>query len=167
MTGNKIFDCQEMFRHACTFCECADMALEKHMHDTADIGFYTSAATINSAFACEVFMKAICHYLDIDLKPLFKKKKGHDLKALYDVLPQELKEQLKMKVSHGYMDMWINPFGFEYLVDISNAFQRWRYSYESKTLSMPTWFLTSFRNELREIWCQLFYKMTWDEYKER
>ena len=33
MIGNKIFDCQEMFRHACTFCECADMALDKLQHD--------------------------------------------------------------------------------------------------------------------------------------
>ena len=119
---------------------------------------------VNSALACEVFLKALCHYYDIDLKPLFKKKKGHNLKALYDVLPQDKKEQLKTKVSHGCKDMWLNSFGIEYLVVISDAFQKWRYSYESQTLSMPTWFLTSFRDELREICCQLFYRMTWNKY---
>lgn len=160
MTGNKLFDCTEMFRHACSFVDCAELC-----HDKEDHINFAKPEIVNSALACEVFLKAICFYYDIDLTPLFKQKKGHDLKALYDVLPQELKEQLKMQVSHGYRDMWINPFGLEYLADISDAFQQWRYSYESKTLYMPTWFLTSFRNELREICCQLLYKMAWNEYK--
>ena len=164
MIGNKEFDCQEMFRHACTFCECADMALEKHMHDTADIGFYTSPATINSAFACEVFMKAILKHQDV------KSPKSHKLRDLYEALPMELKECIKNEVSGGYRDMWTNIWGQDYLDNISNAFVEWRYSYEhewskSSTMHIEIGFLNRFRDALREACCQMLFSTTWEEYK--
>ena len=92
MTGNKLFDCQEMFRHACTFCECADMALNKFQHDTADIGWYDTPATVNSAFACEVFMKTILKYQDKEIP------KSHKLRELFDAIPTKIKELIKQYV---------------------------------------------------------------------
>ena len=160
MTGNKLFDCTEMFRHACSFVDCAELCRDKEDHIN-----FAKPEIVNSTLACEVFLKSICLYYDIDLIPLFKKKNGHNLKEIYEVLPQDIKEQIQMNVSHRYREMWIDPFGLEYLVGISDAFQKWRYSYEYTTLNMPTWFLTSFRDELREMCCQLFYNMTWNEYK--
>ena len=165
MTGNKLFDCTEMFRHACTFCECADMALEKNMHDTADIGFYTSPATINSAFACEVFMKAILRFQGI------KEPRTHKLRVLYDLLSDELKSQIKQSVSGGYRDMWSNTWGKEYLDEVSEAFVDWRYSYEHDwtkdgcTMYIDIGFLNRFRDTLREICCQMLFAVTWKEYK--
>lgn len=166
MTGNKLFDCQEMFRHACTFCKCADMALEKHMHDTADIGFYTSPATINSAFACEVFMKAILAFNEN------KTPKTHKLRQLYNALPDEFKDCIEREVSGGYRDMWTNVWGIDYLDEVSNAFVEWRYSYEhdwnkSSTMHINIGFLNRFRDALREACCRMLFKMTWDEYKGR
>ena len=162
MIGNKLTDCQEMFRHACTFCECADMALDKFKHDTADIGFYVSPVTINSAFACEVFLKAILKHQDI------KSTKSHKLRDLYEALPLELKEWIKNEVSGGYPDMWTNL----YLDNISNAFVKWRYNYEHDwrkdgcTMHIEVGFLNRFRDTLREICCRMFFGIAWDEYKE-
>ena len=161
MIGNKLTDCQEMFRHACTFCECADMALDKFKHDTADIGFYVSPVTINSAFACEVFLKAILKHQDI------KSTKSHKFRDLYEALPLELKEWIKNEVSGGYPDMWTNL----YLDNISNAFVKWRYNYEHDwrkdgcTMHIEVGFLNRFRDTLREICCRMFFGITWDEYK--
>lgn len=166
MTGNKLFDCQEMFRHACAFCECADMALSKFKHDTADIAWYDSPATVNSAFACEVFMKAILKYQEI------KTPKSHKLRELYDALPDELKEWVKQVVSRGFHDIWTDVWGQDYLDEISNAFVEWRYSYEhdwskSSIMHINIGFLNSFRDALREACCQVVFGITWEEYKGR
>lgn len=166
MIGNKLTDSQEMFRHACTFCECADMALDKFKHDTADIGFYVSPVTINSAFACEVFLKAILMYQDKKIP------RSHKLRDLYNALPKELKELIKREVSSGYPDMWTNLWGQDYLNSISDAFVKWRYNYEhdwrkdSSTMHIEVGFLNRFRDTLREICCRMFFGITWDEYKE-
>lgn len=166
VVNRKLFDCQEMFRHACTFCECADMAESKHHHDTADIGWYTSPAVIKSAFACEVFMKAILNFRDI------KPPRSHKLRDLYEVLPEKEREWIKLAVTRGASFMWTDCFGFDYLDEISDAFVEWRYSYEivgkkRAVMQINTGFLNDFRNALREACCQLFFKLTWEEYKER
>ena len=165
MIGVKQFDCREMFRHACAFAEVADMADDKFKHDTADINWYTIAAAVNSAFACEVFLKAILYYSDISFEKL------HDLKSLFEKLPEDIKSFVKETTIAHHGDMWKNYFGFEYLDNISKAFVYWRYIYEvdiTKTGSIrfETGFLRTFRNTLREACCELFFKKTWDEYKQ-
>jgi len=164
LTENKLYDCQEMFRVACTFCECADMAQDKFQHDTADIGFYNTPSIVNSAFACEVFMKAILKFKQIEAP------KAHKLKTLYNRLPNKIKTRIKQEVSCGYLDMWQNCFGVEYIDQISNAFVEWRYIYEhdfSKggTVQINIGFLNRFRDTLREICCEMFFDITWERYK--
>ena len=164
MTGNKLFDCQEMFRDACAFCECADLALKAEQHPTADISWYDLPAIVQSAFACEVFLKAILKHQDV------KSPKLHKLRDLYEALPLELKEWIKNEVSGGYRDMWTNSWGQDYLDNISNAFVEWRYSYEhdwskSSTMHIEIGFLNRFRDALREASCQMLFKKTWNEYK--
>ena len=163
MTGNKLFDCQEMFRHACTFCECADLAQNKLQHDTADIGFYASPAVINSAFACEVFMKAMLLYYG---EPT---RKMHKLKNLYEALPDEVREWVKSVTSMNCRDLWVDSFGFEILDQVSNAFVEWRYIYEHNwskgaTVHIDIGFLNRFRDALREACCQMLFGTTWQEY---
>jgi hypothetical protein len=142
------------------------MAASKHQHDTADIGWYTSPAVINSAFACEVFMKAILSFRDI------KPPRSHKLKSLYVKLPEKEREWIKSVVSRGASCSWTDCFGFDYLDEISEAFVEWRYSYEivgkkRAVMQINMGFLNDFRNALREACCQLFFKLTWEEYKER
>ncbi len=161
---NKIlFDCQKMFRHACAFAECADLALKKFRHDSADIEWYAEPATVNSAFACEVFLKALLNYHDIPLK------RQHKIKELYELLPDKLKASVKQTTIANYGGMWEDAFGHELLDNISDAFVDWRYSYEivgTKRASMQIniGFLTAFRNALRGACCRLFFDKTWEEY---
>ena len=161
---DKQFTCRQMFRHACTFAECADMAEEKFCHETADIEWYTTPATVNSAFACEVYLKAILLFYNIPIE------KKHKIKELYEMLPERIQEWTKNEVTKGYERMWYDSFGRELLENISDAFVEWRYIYEhdwskSSVIHMETGFLTAFRNALREACCQLFFQMTWEEYK--
>ena len=165
LTGRKLFDCQEMFRHACTFCECADMAQNKHHHDTADIGWYVSPAVINSAFACEVFIKALLIAKDI------KAPKTHKLKKLFDKLPEENQERIRQFVCRNDYQAWNNCFGFDNIDEISDAFVDWRYSYEivgkkRAMLEINSGFLENFRNALRDLCCRSFFGLTWEEYKK-
>ena len=157
-----LFDCQRMFRHACAFAECADLALKNFRHDSADIEWYTEPATVNSAFACEIFLKALLIYNDVPMK------RQHKIKELYELLPDEPKALVKQTtMTNG--GMWENAFGYEQLDNISDAFVDWRYSYEivgkkRASLQINIGFLTAFRNALRELCCREFFSKTWDEY---
>ncbi len=160
---NILVVCKQMFRHACAFSECADIAMERFKHETADIEWYTTPATVNSAFACEVYLKALLKYYGVNVA------KKHELKELYEALPEKAKAWIKPTVINNYGGRWKNSFGFEYLDNISNAFEKWRYSYEhdwnkSCTMSIDLGFLTVFRNTLRETCSQLFFDKTWEEY---
>lgn len=161
MIGEKNFDCQEMFRHACAFCECADLASQKGKHDTAPIGFYYIPADVNSAFACEVFLKAILKWYDI------KPPKSHKLKALYEATPEETQTLIKSKFH--YRGGWVSSLGLTHLEILSNAFQGFRYIYEydlnKGSFCIETTFLYVFRNILRDYCCKLFFGMSWEEYK--
>lgn len=158
-TEKTLFDCQQMFRHACAFADCADFAMQVFCHDKEINGWYPTPAVVNSAFACEVFLKALLKYNDISVK------KEHRLKELYEYLPEKPREWIRLTVIDHY-GQWSDCFGRDYLENISNAFTDWRYSYESdRLMSIYHGFLTTFRNTLREACCQLFFQKTWDEYK--
>ena len=163
MIGDKLFDCQEMFRHACAFAETADLATGKFEHDTADISWYTTPAAVNSAFACEVYLKALLNFYDIE------QPKKHKLRDLYDLLPEKEREFVKGSTINQ-TGRWTNLWGCELLDNISEAFVKWRYIFERDwnkegSVIMETSFLTAFRNSFREACCQLFFGMTWEKYK--
>ena len=165
MTGFKLFDCQQMFRHACAFADCADMAEAKFRHDTADIEWYTTPAIVNSAFACEVYLKAILLYNDI------KTPNTHELKELFDLLPEDIRCFVDPEVWNTVRIMPEDPLGRSQIELISNAFNEWRYSYEiigkkRASMSIDRSFLKAFRDALREACCRLFFKTTWEEYKQ-
>lgn len=162
MIGEPLFDTKEMFRHACAFCECADMAMEKFQHEIADISWYDIPAGVNSAFACEVFLKAILKFKGIDYC------KGHDLKEFFEQLPNDIYDFVKNTTIKNY-GSWCNALGIEYLDNISKAFVDWRYIYEHDfnkggSVHFEHGFLIQFRNALREVCCQLLYGKTWEEW---
>ena len=163
MIGEKNFDCQEMFMHACTFCECADLASQKGNHDTAPIGFYYIPADVNSAFACEVFLKTILKWYDI------KPPKSHKLKDLYESTPENVRAFIKPTVLNNYGGRWFSDLGIEHLEVLSNAFQDFRYIYEydlnKGSYYIETGFLNVFRNALRDCCSRLLFGIPWEEYK--
>ena len=163
MIGEKNFDCHEMFMHACTFCECADMAFQKKTHDTAPIGFYDMPALVNSAFACEVFLKTILKWYDI------QPPKSHKLKDLYEVTPENVRAFIKPTLLNNFGE-WTDWLGREHLENFSNAFQDFRYIYEydftkNGSLYIETSFLIVFRNALRDCCCRVIFGIGWEEYK--
>ena len=95
-----LFDCQRMFRHACAFAEVADMAEAKFCHDTADTEWFSTPATVNSAFAYEVFLKSLLLFCGI---PAGKK---HKLMELYETLPEDVKEWTKQDTLFHYGGSW-------------------------------------------------------------
>lgn len=159
----RLFDCQQMFRHACAFSDIADIAEQRFSHESADIEWYITPAIVNSAFACEVFLKALLyHNNDIEIRK-------HEMSELFDLLPEQTKERIKRDVMLQYGGIWNDPFGCRIVDDISNAFVDWRYSYElgrnkRNTICTDIGFLTTFRNTLRETCCQLFFEKAWEKY---
>ncbi len=78
---------------------------------------------VNAAFACEMFLKGILIAHGIDYKKLLKQRKGHGLKALYDLLPKEkYKEFLKIPGKDTF-DKKLEAH--------SNDFVNWRYYIEN------------------------------------
>lgn len=161
--NKSLFDCQQMFRHACAFAEVADMAEAKFCHDTADIEWYSTPASVNSAFACEVFLKSLLLSYGVPAR------KKHRLKELYETLPEDVKEWIKYYTLIHCGGGWKDALGFDQLEKISDAFVKWRYSYEyvpDKTCSMQIniGFLNAFRNSLREACCLRLFHIKWDDY---
>ena len=154
MTGNHLFDTKQMFRHACAFASCAEFC-RKDGH-TID---HVKPEIVNSAFACEVFLKSLLFYNKIEYG------KKHDLEALYGLLPAQHKGYIECELLKQYGKLH-NAFGISYLSNVSKAFEVWRYSFEKRSLQIEIGFLLTFRDLLRELCCMEYYKMTWDEYKE-
>ena len=162
-TNKNMFNCQQMFRHACAFSDCADFAMKEFDPGKTNVEWYTTPAIVNSAFACEVFLKALLLFYDTPLK------KVHELKKLYELLPENDKECIKRETSINYGAGWQDGFGMERLMNISDAFEKWRYYYEDfpeKTCSMQIdiGFLNAFRNTLRDVCCFQLFHVKWDEY---
>ena len=160
MLGEKRLDCQEMFCHACAFCECADMAMKEYCHKSASIELYVVPAFVNSAFACEVFLKALLKYFDISYK------NEHKLKALFEMLPMDLSCLIYLQVYSHCGKGW----NMETLENLSDAFVRHRYIYEVDRRKTPiinydTYSMTVFRDILREACCEIFFGITWEIYK--
>lgn len=116
---------QYFYDQALRFMRCAERCMGT-VNDDGSIqivdGKYPTLSTptmVNAAFSCEVFLKAILNLFAIDYK------KGHGLKYLYDLLPnEEYKEYLKLSPSSG------KTFEEE-LEAHSEDFVAWRYYMET------------------------------------
>lgn len=159
-----LLDCQQMFRHACAFSDCADFAMKEFDPGITNVEWYTTPAIVNSAFACEVFLKTLIQYNNIPLK------KEHELKELYELLPEDDKEWIKQETLIKYPVGWKDGFGIERLLNISDAFVKSRYNYEyvpkkRGSMQIDIGFLNAFRNTLRDVCCFQLFHVKWDEYK--
>ncbi len=165
MTNDKMFDCQQMFRHACAFSDCADFAMRGFDPKKIGVEWYTTPATVNSAFACEVYLKTLLVFYDIQFQKLLKPKDRHKITELFTLLPEETQARIKLATEAYYGGSWKDGFGLDRINSLSEAFVKWRYSYEQEgSLHVDISFLNAFRNTLREACCQLFFGKTWEAY---
>ena len=165
MTGNKHFDSRQMFKHACAFVDCALFCEREPQNIKTGVLTHTVADIVNSSFACEVFIKSLLVFHDIPIKEL----KGHELKALWekfktvDAVSASLVEEKIIEIFNSNNELMFE----EFLENISNAFGYWRYIYEKDGGKIQINFLRIFREALREICCEKFYKMSWNEFISR
>ena len=96
--------------------------------------------TVNAAFACELYMKAIfIHNSSDGTIP-----KLHKLDELFDKLPKDAKVQIEALFSKQYKHDLLSL-----LSEISNAFIEWRYAFENGVKINITGLL-AFANALQE-----------------
>lgn len=115
---------------------------------------------MNSAFACEVFLKALLvFYGETQLR-------NHKLKDLWLDL-EEKDEETTLSIKRSIKDWFASDDDnlFDRLLDdASEAFVYWRYIYEKQDGSININFLRGFRFLLRDICCKRFYNKSWKEF---
>lgn len=162
MTGDVLFDSCRMFKHACAFADCAKYCEIEPNSIEYRMQSHTVSGIVNSAFACEVFIKSLLVFHGISVEKL----KGHHLKKLWDefktidcktalLVEKKMRETFTSENSHMFDEL---------LDNISNAFEYWRYIYEKKGGSINLNFLRCFRELLREVCCNQLYQKSWNEY---
>lgn len=145
---SKSIDVFSMYRTGCEFSDCADFAMKAQDTELFHGLFYSVPAIVNSAFACEVFLKLLLEVEQIDIK------KEHQLEKLFNQLPEQVKTAIQQSTIQNY-GTWTDVFGLNLLHQISDAFVQWRYHYEhdfgkAGTMKIEIGFLVAFRNALRE-----------------
>lgn len=145
---SKTVDTFSMYRTGCEFSDCADFAMKAQNIVPFHGLFYSVPAVVNSAFACEVFLKLLLEMEQIAIK------KTHQLEDLFDQLPDQVKADIQQNTMQKY-GTWTDVFGLSLLHQVSDAFVTWRYNYEHDfgkdgTMKIEIGFLVAFRNALRE-----------------
>lgn len=162
MTGNKLFDACRMFKHACSFVDCATFCEREPKNIQTGVMSHMVACIVNSAFACEVFIKALLIYYGNTVDEIH----GHEfykLWAKYKEIDIGSASNVEQTVKNIFNSKNENMFD-DCLRNISNAFYEWRYIYEKHGATIHIQFLRIFREALREFCCEKFYNKTWSEY---
>ena len=101
-----------------------------------------NALTVNAAFACELYIKALIIYHDK------KSVKGHNLTDLFNEMDEEIQNKVKEKFPYGNIaksDFDLN------LCEVSKAFEVSRYGYEYKEMACNMLFILELMGTLAEI----------------
>lgn len=166
MTGNSFYDACRMFKHACSFVDCAKFCETEPIRIVPRTHDHIVAGIVNSSFACEVFIKSILVYHKMSIDEI--KKLKHGLWGLWNKLGELDSEFIKIvetKVKETFVTENKDFFN-EALLNISDSFATWRYIYEKHSASIHINFLRIFREALRSACCEKLYKMSWNEYVE-
>lgn len=166
MTGNTLKDAKVMFRHACSFADCARFCESDKNDLIVRTQWYTIPGIVNSAFACEVFIKSLLVYHGMTLAQI--KSHNHGLEGLwnaYTAQDQRTSAQIRQFVQQYFSSSDVTLFDRK-LNEASNSFVDWRYSYEGNNAQINLHFLMAFREILRTTCCQLFYGVTWKDFVE-
>jgi hypothetical protein len=151
-----------MFKHACSFVDCATFCEREPKNIQTGVMSHMVACIVNSAFACEVFIKALLIYYGNTVDEIH----GHELYKLwakYKEIDIGCASNVEQTVKNIFNSKNANMFD-ECLRNISNAFYEWRYIYEKHGATIHIQFLRIFREALREFCCEKFYNKTWSEY---
>jgi len=161
-TKNISLDPCRMFKHACAFVDCAKYCEIEPNNIEYRTQSHTVAGIVNSAFACEVFIKSLLAFHGMTVEKL----KGHNLNRLWAKFKAEdcetaclVEESMRRWFNSENKNMFV-----ELLDNISDAFEHWRYIYEKQDGNINLNFLRGFRISLREVCCNQLFGKSWDEY---
>jgi HEPN domain-containing protein len=121
---------QAIFRQAVSFATTASYL---HKNDLADVprnGMSVVPFVVNSAFALELYLKALSLLYGTELR-------GHDLLDLFDALPAEAKEALRQNFGKTAWPCGITEIAaFRAEIErVRHAFVEWRYLHERNRAS--------------------------------
>lgn len=165
MSESAILDSQRMFEHACSFCDCAKFCEVESNSIEYRMRSHTVSGIVNSAFACEVFIKTLLVFHGRTVAEI----KGHELKMLWNEF-RTLDNETAALVEKGMREWFNSPnenMFDKLLSETSNAFEYWRYIYEKQDGSININFLRGFRYILRNVCCRQLFGKSWEEYKSR
>lgn len=155
-----------MFEHACAFVDCAEYCQVEPNHIRFRTTSHSVSAVVNTAFACEVFIKTLLVFHGVPLKDLRKGKYGHNLENLWekfkktdDKMALSVEQEMQARFNSQDGDLFSNL-----LKEASTAFVYWRYIYEETSGCLNLNFLCSFRYVLRNTCCKCLHGKTWGEY---
>ena len=164
MTGDTFKDAKRMFKHACAFADCAVFCFKDTNKLIVRTQWYSTPGIVNSAFACEVFIKALLVYHGMTLEEI--KAHNHGLEGLwkaYIIKDGQTARQVQEAVKNYFRSTDETLFDRK-LRDASNAFVDWRYSYEGGNAKINLHFLMAFREILRTTCCKQLYGMAWSDF---
>jgi predicted metalloprotease len=151
-----------MFEQACAFSDCAKYCEIEPNNIEYRTNSHMASGIVNSAFACEIFIKSLLVYSGIAIQDL----RGHRLDKLWDKFKEKYPDSV-VSIESGVQVIFNSPNTdlFRNLLEImSNSFDEWRYIYEKRSATLNPHFLRIFRNALREECCYQLYKQSWREY---
>ena len=148
---------QIMFDQANSFYLCAHLCEKELDRQPGRHDLYSTPMIVNSAFACEVYIKTLLDFYNI---PAGKK---HNLDDLFQLLPDEVKDSIT-KNDCSLSGRMTDAFGLSLLKAVSDAFVTWRYSYEKSTLSCDVGFLKTLTKVLQAECASRLYGLTWEQY---
>lgn len=156
-------DLNKVLNQACAFSAIANLCETEGTIIQCSTTSRFAAGTANSAFACELFLKALLLHSGKTLDDI--KKIGHDLLNLFKAL-EEANSELASSIETEVMNAII-PIGkgkafstipgepsdiFEFwLGESSDAFEFWRYIYERQTGKTSPQFLRVLRHTLEKV----------------
>lgn len=154
MRSERRKDATEMFLHACAFVDCVEHYEQVEQNAVHKAMWRSTPKIVNTAFACEIFLKALLVFNNIEYK------RAHNLEELYNLLPAEYQQQIEQGIVARY-GRTTDVFGLSYLSNIAESFNEWRYSFEHHHLSIEIGYLYMFCEALREICCKDLYGESW------
>ena len=132
------YDPKKIFDDGNAFWLAAGRCQESREKSNGEFDFLAVPTIVSLSFSAELFIKSL-----LQKRGLLHEREGHDLKKLFQKLPDEIKNDvMEGKDEDSFMKI-LEPHAL--------TFQHWRYFYESEKLSASLCFLKEFADKLRTI----------------
>lgn len=154
---------QHMFRHACAFVDCATACEIESSHINPRTASHLTANMVNSALACEIFLKALLVSYGTNLSELQDEHRLKELWKRYQEKDENMAKRIEMNINEWFRTKDNGLFD-KLLTQSSKVFVKWRYVYEFDGAEINSHFLRGFRSVLREVCCQRVYGKSWEAY---